>query len=63
MSLPVSPEILLLVNLFGLIFGAWIIFYYAVRLVNGFGVNVFKIIFVCVVVAWCIFCLIVPTTN
>lgn len=56
MSLPL-PVVILYLNYLGLIFGTFILFVYAARILKGGTVNVLKLLAVSAVVAWCIVCL------
>lgn len=54
MSLP-PPALLLFINYFGLIFGSFILFYAAVKIVQRGSVSLFTVLFASAAVAWSIF--------
>lgn len=56
--MPLPDYMLQFLNILGLIFGSFILFAWAVRLIRGGSVNVPLLFFVCAVVAWCVVCLI-----
>lgn len=49
--------IVLYLNYFGLIFGSFILFYAAVKLIQGGRVSLYTVLFASAAVAWSILCL------